>query len=96
MHDKKVSIIQVNKEGQWEDSHKYKFKEWLKDHYTDLHFEALKGETDSELFDYAFGKENIFLVMGAYGRNSLSRFFKRSHADVLMQTVTQPIFIAHL
>lgn len=94
-HDKKVSIIQVNKEGKWEDSHKYKFKEWLKEHYNDLHFEALKGETDSELFDYAFGKENIFLVMGAYGRNALSRFFKRSHADLLIQTVMGPIFIAH-
>jgi hypothetical protein len=95
LNDKRVNIVQANKKGQWEDSHRYKFKEWLKDHYTHLHFEAIKGETDTELFDYAFGKENIFLVMGAYGRNSLSRFFKRSHADVLMQTVTQPIFITH-
>ena len=96
LHDKKVSIVQVTREGQWEDSDMYKFKEWLKEHYTDLHFEILKGETDSTLFDYAFEKENIFLVMGAYGRNSLSRFFKRSHADLLIKTVTQPIFIAHL
>jgi len=96
LYDKKTSIVQVTREGQWEDSDMYKFKEWLKEHYTDLHFEILKGETDSTLFDYAFEKENIFLVMGAYGRNSLSRFFKRSHADLLIKTVTQPIFIAHL
>jgi len=86
----------VNKEGEWCDPDKHKFSEWLKEHYTDLHFEALKGETDNKLFDYVFGRENMFLVMGAYGRNALSLFFKRSHADLLIKTVTQPIFIAHL
>jgi len=96
LYNKKISIVQVTREGLREDSDMYKFKEWLKGHYTDLHFEVLKGETDSTLFDYAFEKENILLVMGAYGRNSLSRFFKRSHADLLIKTVTQPIFIAHL
>jgi len=95
-HNKKVSIIQVNKQGKWEDSHRYKFNEWLKEHYDDLHFEALKGEADSNLFDYVFGKGNIFLVMGAYGRNSLSRFFKRSRADLLIEIAMRPIFIAHL
>ena len=95
-HDKKVSIIQVNEAGKWQDPDKYKFKEWLKEHYTDLHFEALKGKTDTKLFDYLFKRKNMFLVMGAYGRNVLSGFFKRSHADLLIKTVTQPIFIAHL
>jgi len=47
-------------------------------------------------FDYLFKRKNMFLVMGAYGRNALSQFFKRSHADLLIETVTQPIFIAHL
>ncbi len=95
LHDKKVSILQVNEAGEWQDPDKYKFKEWLKEHYTDLHFEALKGKTDSKLFDYLFKRKNMFLVMGAYGRNALSQFFKRSHADLLIKTVTQPIFITH-
>lgn len=95
-HNKKVSIMQVNEEGEWHDPDKYKFKEWLKEHYTDLHFEAQKGKTDTILFDYLFKRKNMFLVMGAYGRNVLSQFFKRSHADILIKTVTQPIFIAHL
>ena len=95
-YNKKVSIIQINKDGEWHDPDKYKFSEWLKEHYIDLHFEALKGETDNKLFDYVFGKENMFLVMGAYGRNALSLFLKRSHADLLIKTVSQPIFIAHL
>lgn len=96
LHDKKVSIIQVNESGKWQDPDKYKFNEWLKEHYTDLHFEALKGDTETELFAHLLKRKNIFLVMGAYGRNALSQFFKRSHADLLIKTVTHPIFIAHL
>jgi nucleotide-binding universal stress UspA family protein len=95
LKEKKVSIIQVNETGEWLDKDKDKFMEWLQNHYTDLHFEALKGKTENALFDHLFRRKNIFLVMGAYGRTSLSRFFKRSHADLLINTVTQPIFIAH-
>lgn len=96
LHYKKVSILQVNQAGEWQDPDQYKFKEWLKVHYTDLHFEVLKGRTDTGLFDHLFKRKNMFLVMGAYGRNWLSQFFNRSHADLLIKTVTQPIFISHL
>lgn len=95
LKEKKVSIIQVNETGEWLDKDKNKFMEWLQNHYTDLHFEALKGETENVLFDHLFKRKNIFLVMGAYGRTTLSRFFKRSYADLLINTVTQPIFLAH-
>lgn len=95
LRNKKVTIIQVNESGDWQDPDKYKFKEWLKEHYTDLHFEALLGDPDTKLFDSLYQRKNIFLVMGAYGRNGLSRFIKRSQADSLIQRITQPIFIAH-
>lgn len=96
LHDKKVTIIQVNEAGKWQDPDKYKFKEWMKEHYTHFRFEALKGKADTILFDYLYKRKNMFLVMGAYGRNDLSQFFKSSHADILIKTLTQPIFIAHL
>jgi len=56
----------------------------------------LKGDPDSKLFEELLVRKNIFLVMGAYGRNAVSRFFKRSQADMLIKAVSQPIFIAHL
>jgi hypothetical protein len=96
LYNEKVTIIQVNEKGEWADRDKYNFTEWLKDHYTNLHFEALKGNADTKLFEYLFKRKNIFLVMGAYGRNALSQFFKHSPAELLIKTVTQPIFIAHL
>jgi nucleotide-binding universal stress UspA family protein len=33
--------------------------------------------------------------MGAYGRTSVSRFFSHSHADILLKTISQPLFISH-
>jgi hypothetical protein len=96
LRDNKITITRMSETGEWQDKDKYKFKEWLKNHYADLHFEGIKGNSDGKLFDYLFRKKKMFLVMGAYGRNALSQFFKRSHADLLIRTVTQPIFIAHL
>lgn len=95
LHNKKVSIIQVNETGEWQDTDKYKFNEWLKEHYNNLKFEAIKGNAQTSLFDHLFKRKNMFLIMGAYGRGPLSQFVKRSHADILIKTIIQPIFIAH-
>ncbi len=35
------------------------------------------------------------VVMGAYGRNMLSRFFRQSHADLLIKTLAYPVFSTH-
>ncbi len=94
-YNKKVTLLQVNESGIWEEPDREKFREWLRDHYTDLHFEAMKGKADDTLFDKLYNRKNIFLVMGAYGRNAISQFFKQSRADLLIRTVAQPIFIAH-
>lgn len=94
-YNKKVTVLQVNESGIWEEPEREKFREWLRDHYSDLHFEAMKGKADDTLFDKLYNRKNIFLVMGAYGRNAISQFFKQSRADLLIRTVAQPIFIAH-
>jgi nucleotide-binding universal stress UspA family protein len=93
--NKKLTILQVNEAGEWHDPDKRKLKEWLKDHYTNMHFKALEGITDSILFDAIFAGKNMFIVMGAYGRNALSQFFRRSHADILIKNIAHPVFIAH-
>jgi nucleotide-binding universal stress UspA family protein len=95
LSDKKATIIQVNKDGEWASLDKYNFKEWLQYHYSSVEFEILKGETDEQLFSHLLRRKNSFIVMGAYGRSGISRFFKHSEADLLIKTVTQPIFISH-
>jgi hypothetical protein len=93
--DKKITAVQVNETGRWEEEGKYNFSEWLRIHYRNVHFEALTGETDRALFDYLVKKEGVLLVMGAYGRNALSQFLKHSRAELLIKSLRQPIFIAH-
>ena len=95
LDDRKTIVLQVNEEGAWADKDKYNFREWLQNHYSAIGFEVLKGEADDKLFDYLLKRKNAFVVMGAYGRNAVSRFFRESHADLLIKAIAQPIFIAH-
>lgn len=96
LRDKKLNLIKVIEAGEFHDPDKYKLKEWLQEHYTDLHFETLQGDTDEKLFDYLFNRRNLFLIIGAYSKDTLLRFFRHSHADFLIKTITQAIFIAHI
>ncbi|MCP9753154.1 universal stress protein [Ferruginibacter sp. HRS2-29] len=92
---KKVTVLQINETGTWNDVDKYNFGEWLSDHYTSFEFIARKDNSVNGLFKYVFPQKNSFLVMGAYGRTQLSQFFKDSHADRLIRTMSQPVFITH-
>jgi len=93
--DRKVTVLQVNKEGEWSGHDKYNLKEWLQNRYSAIGFEVVKGNTEDKLFDYIFRRKNAFVVMGAYGRNTVSRLFKPSQADILIKTISHPIFISH-
>lgn len=95
LRETKVTVINVNEKAEWADPDKYVFAEWLKQHYSHVHFAALQGDADTALFDYLLRKQNTWIVLGAYGRSDVSRFFKHSRADLLIKGITQPIFIAH-
>lgn len=93
--DKKVLVVSV-KDGEEETiEQSFKMKEWLREHYDQVEFHLLKGNPTDELFGYLIDRKNAFVVMGAYGRNMLSRFFRPSHARLIMRTLNLPIFIAH-
>jgi len=93
--NKKISVVQVSESGKWNEKEKDKLSEWLKAHYYHFDFISLKGEADIALFDYLWKRRNVLLVMGAFGRGSISQFFKKSRAELIIKTITQPIFIAH-
>jgi len=95
LSDKEISIVQVSENGKWNEKEKDKLSEWLKVHYYHFDFISLKGEADTALFDFLWKRKNVFLVMGAFGRGSISQFFKKSRAELIIKTITQPIFIAH-
>lgn len=95
LDDQKVTIFHVNDSAKWTAEEKRKLTGWLKNHYSAVSFETAGGDAGYELLAYLFRKKNVFIVMGAYGRSAFSRFFKHSRADILVKTITQPIFIAH-
>jgi len=95
LEDVKVTVVHVDENGEVPGPEKKKFQDWLSGHYSEIHFEELKGDPESELFAYLLRKKNVFMITGAYGRSAISRFFKHSRADLLIKTITQAIFIAH-
>lgn len=68
---------------------------WMEMHFATVYYQSLEGRSRDELFSHLLLKTNKMVVMGAYGRNFLSQFFRRSHADLLIRMVDLPIFISH-
>lgn len=71
-------------------------KEFIACHYSSASYTLLNGDPAEELVTYLKNyKQNTLIVLGAYQRNEVSRWFKASMADRLMQDISMPLFIAH-
>lgn len=71
-------------------------KEFMKRHYPEAKYTVMKGWAEDEIVKYLKQhQENAIVVLGAYRRGSVSRWFRESMADTLMKEVKQPLFIAH-
>jgi len=73
-----------------------KVMEWLRIHYTSVSIQLLFGEAGEALFRTFLGRSDKLLVMGAMGRSSISNFFRQSTAELLLEAVDTPVFIAHV
>jgi nucleotide-binding universal stress UspA family protein len=71
-------------------------KDWLARHFDRLTMELLKGKPKKELVKavQSKGPETI-VVMGAYGRTAVSRLFRRSFSDSIINETAAALFIAH-
>lgn len=71
-------------------------KEFMKRHFPNAAYKILKGFAEDEIVKYLKQQnENTLVVLGAYRRTAVSRWFRESMADVLMKEVRLPLFIAH-
>lgn len=91
----KVILIEVTRENNASVMEIEKVKEWLSRRYHNIKVEILHGKARDELFQYLLQRKNAIFVMGAYGRSSFSRLFKRSVAEKVLRTTNLPVFIAH-
>ncbi|HEX4850121.1 MAG TPA: universal stress protein [Puia sp.] len=95
LQSKKLTVLQVDKKSIQPFKEGEKISELLRAHFSSVRFEHLQGKPANELFGYLLGKQNLFVVMGAYGRGILSNLFAQSTADLVVKTINLPLFIAH-
>jgi nucleotide-binding universal stress UspA family protein len=71
-------------------------KEFMKRHFPKAVYTVVKGDPEVEIVKKLRGQtKNTLAVLGAYSRGMVSRWFKASMADTLMQELSLPLFIAH-
>jgi nucleotide-binding universal stress UspA family protein len=71
-------------------------KEFMKRHYPIAKYTILKGFAEDEIVKHLKQNQvNALVVLGAYRRGTISRWFRESMADILMKEVKLPLFIAH-
>lgn len=71
-------------------------KEFIGRHFPKATFKVVKGVPEEEILQHLkTHRENELVVLGAYRRSEISRWFRNSLADVLMKKLDTPLFIAH-
>ena len=71
-------------------------KEFMKRHSPDAMFTVLKGEPEAAILEkLKTENESTLIVLGAYQRGTVSRWFRSSMADLLLKELKCPLFIAH-
>ena len=71
-------------------------KEFMKYHFPKAVYVVRKGWAEEEIVKYVKEQQsNALIVLGAYQRGAVSRWFRESMADTLMKNLKLPLFIAH-
>jgi nucleotide-binding universal stress UspA family protein len=92
----KTTLVSVNQKSSNHLKDGHNFKDLLASHFSNIEYEILNGNAEEEMVKYLKqNSENAVVVMGAYGRNSLSRFFHQSMSNKIIQEVNVPVFITH-
>lgn len=93
--DRLTRVVQINTGNENIITEKHKLRGWLNAHYSNIDIVTLHGDPKDELFIYLLNKEDMIVVMGAYGRSWLSQVFSKSEADLVVKSINLPVFIAH-
>jgi hypothetical protein len=71
-------------------------REFIKRHFPKAEYVVEKGNVEEQILGHLrYHKGNELVVLGAYRRSEISRWFKTSMADILMKELDTPLFIAH-
>lgn len=71
-------------------------REFIRRHFPKAKYIIGKGNAENQVLKFLeYYKGNNLVVLGAYRRSEISRWFKTSMADILMKELDTPLFIAH-
>lgn len=95
MEHVKATALRIGKADDQTAEENKRLREWLSGNFRYTDVVTIDGTPDKELFNFLLKKTKIMVVMGAYGRNIISRFFRQSKADILIDSLPCPVFITH-
>lgn len=94
---KQLHVLTVNPEGGSGNLPNNKaMRDFISHSFPQAAYNLLKGDPETQIKGFIRNHDgNELLIVGAYRRNDLSRWFKISMADVLLKELNNPVFIAH-
>ncbi len=95
LNGEKATVIYVPEKGIPIIPNEQLLYEYLRFYFTDVTFLVLNGLPDAEIRRYLQDKKDCVAVMGAYGRNTFSRFFNPGNARNMLRMLNVPLFITH-
>lgn len=73
-----------------------RMRRFVERHFPNVTYTVRKGDAEEQITGHLRNhKEDELVVLGAYRRTEISRWFKTSMADILMRELDTPLFIAH-
>lgn len=71
-------------------------KEFMRRRFPEATYCVLQGEAEDAIIKHIKAQgQHIIIVMGAYGRSTLSRWLRPGMADSLLKVLQVPLFVAH-
>ncbi len=70
-------------------------KEWIKKHFPKVEYRLVKGKEKELIASLSAEDPGMLIVTGAYHRSNMSMWFHTSMADLLINEIKSPLFIAH-
>ncbi|MBS1525942.1 MAG: universal stress protein [Bacteroidetes bacterium] len=73
-----------------------RLNELMDRHFKDVVYTVIEGNPDREIIEQLkYRQQDELIVLGAYHRTGVSRWFKPSMADLLLTKLRAPLFVAH-
>ncbi|HVI43835.1 MAG TPA: hypothetical protein VM802_03165 [Chitinophaga sp.] len=90
-------VLSVNENGTGTHlENRKQVKDFVKRHFPQATYKVMEGNAEESITAYLKRQPSGTLaVLGAYRRGNVSRWFRESMADVLMDNVVIPLFVAH-